>query len=64
MCSFAKYHNAIDDGLRKIKKYYSCFNEKPAYIIALGEYLLFLNSNYLLFVALHPYYKLAYIELT
>ena len=64
MCSFAKYHNAIDDGLRKIKKYYSCFNEKPTYIIALGEYLLFLNSNYLLFVALHPYYKLAYIELT
>lgn len=47
----------------KIKKYYSRFDEKPAYVIALGEYLPFLNSDDSFFVALHPYYKLAYIEL-
>jgi hypothetical protein len=62
--SFAKYHDAIDDGLMKIKKYYSHFNEKPAFIIALSEYLpRLVSGDYSLFVALHPYYKLAYIEL-
>ncbi|KAH9012214.1 hypothetical protein EDB83DRAFT_2321965 [Lactarius deliciosus] len=35
--SFAKYHDVIDKGLAKIKKYYSCFDEKPTYIIALGS---------------------------
>ncbi|KAH9959889.1 hypothetical protein BGW80DRAFT_1256366 [Lactifluus volemus] len=44
---FAKYHDAINDSLTKLNKYYSWFNEKPAFILAL---------------ALHPYYKLTYIE--
>jgi len=35
--SFAKYHDAINDGLEKINKYYSRFDEKPAFILALGE---------------------------
>ncbi|KAN0111926.1 hypothetical protein V8E52_008016 [Russula decolorans] len=52
---FAKYRDAISDGLEKINKYYSRFNEKPAFILALGEECLQLS--------LHPYYKLAYIEL-
>jgi hypothetical protein len=39
--SFAIYQDAIDDGLKKIKKYYSRFDEKPAYIIALGKCFLF-----------------------
>jgi len=48
----------------KIKKYYSRFDEKPAFIIALGEYLpCLVSGRYSLFIALHPYYKLAYIEL-
>lgn len=29
------YHLAIRDGLTKLVKYYSKFNEKPAYILAL-----------------------------
>jgi hypothetical protein len=35
--AFAKYHDAIKDGLEKINKYYSRFDEKPAFILALGE---------------------------
>ena len=34
---FARYHDAINDGLAKLNKYYSKFDEKPAYIIALGN---------------------------
>jgi hypothetical protein len=34
---FARYHAAIDDGLAKLNKYYSRFDEKIAYIIALGD---------------------------
>jgi hypothetical protein len=33
---FAVYQPAIDDGLAKLNKYYSRFDEKPAYILALG----------------------------
>jgi hypothetical protein len=40
------YKNAINDGLAKLNKYYSQFDEKPSYVIAL---------------VLHPYYKLSYI---
>jgi hypothetical protein len=43
-----KYKDAINDGLKKLQKYYSRFDRKPAYLLAL---------------ALHPYYKLAYIKL-
>ena len=31
------YHNAIQDGLDKLKKYYSRFDQKPAFILALGK---------------------------
>jgi hypothetical protein len=34
---YAVYHNAIIDGLEKLKKYYSRFDKKPSYILALGE---------------------------
>jgi hypothetical protein len=43
-----EYEDAIDDGLKKLRKYYSHFDRKLAYLLAL---------------ALHPYYKLAYIKL-
>ena len=33
---FSTYRIAINDGLEKLKKYYSQFDKKPAYIIALG----------------------------
>jgi hypothetical protein len=35
--AFSKYREAINDGLDKINKYYSRFDEKPAFILALGE---------------------------
>ena len=31
------YHAAIDDGLEKLKKYYSRFDQKPSFVLALGE---------------------------
>jgi hypothetical protein len=34
---FSRYHDAIDDGLAKLNKYYSRFDEKIAYMIALGK---------------------------
>ena len=61
--AFSRYHDALKDGLDKIKKYYSRFDKKPAFILALGEFLRFSDNDYLLLVVLHPYYKLAYIEL-
>ena len=33
---FTKYKTAIKDGLTKLNKYYSLFDEKPSYILALG----------------------------
>ena len=33
---YATYWTAINDGLTKLHKYYSQFNEKPAYILALS----------------------------
>lgn len=32
---FSVYRAAIQDGLDKLKKYYSKFDEKPAYVLAL-----------------------------
>ena len=43
---YAIYKDAIIDGLAKLNKYYSRFDEKPSYVLAL---------------ILHPYYKLGYI---
>ena len=45
---FSKYKDAINDSLKNLQKYYSHFNKKLAYLLTL---------------ALHPYYKLAYIKL-
>lgn len=36
---FAMYRSAIKDGLVKLNKYYSRFDEKPAYILSLGMLL-------------------------
>jgi hypothetical protein len=33
---FATYQTAIEDGLAKLNKYYSRFDEKPSYILTLG----------------------------
>jgi hypothetical protein len=33
---FTVYQTAIKDGLAKLSKYYSRFDEKPAYILSLG----------------------------
>jgi hypothetical protein len=33
---YATYQTAINNGLVKLNKYYSQFNEKPAYILALS----------------------------
>ena len=40
-CNDQKYivfRNAIQDGLDKLKKYYSRFDQKPAFILALGKW--------------------------
>jgi hypothetical protein len=37
---YATYRTAINDGLAKLNKYYSRFDEKPSYILALGKSLL------------------------
>jgi DNA replication protein DnaC len=34
---YALYHDAIRDGLEKLKKYYSRFDQKPSFILALGK---------------------------
>jgi hypothetical protein len=34
---FAVYQTAINDGLAKLNKYYSRFDDKPAYVLALGK---------------------------
>lgn len=36
---FDIYRNAITAALDKIRKYYTRFDDKPAFILALGEYL-------------------------
>ncbi|KAJ3965333.1 hypothetical protein EV361DRAFT_810877, partial [Lentinula raphanica] len=41
------YHSAVEAGLKKLQKYYTRFDEKPAYILSLF---------------IHPYYKLHWIE--
>jgi hypothetical protein len=41
---FELYHDAIKDSLAKLMKYYQKFDEKPAYILALGTFHIF-HSN-------------------
>jgi len=33
---YALYHNAIEDGLAKLVKYYSKFDNKVVFVLALG----------------------------
>ena len=40
------YHDAIKDGLAKLMKYYCRFNEKPAYIFALGKFCIVCLIHY------------------
>jgi hypothetical protein len=48
---YAQYRDALEDGLAKINKYYSRFDEKPSYIIALGMFacLLLVKHAYLIY---------------
>jgi hypothetical protein len=62
---FSMYSAAITDGLAKLQKYYSRFDEKPSYMLALDK---FPSSSLILYLTLvhavlHPYYKLDYIEM-
>jgi hypothetical protein len=34
---FTIYYDAINKGLAKLRKYYSRFDEKPSYVLALGK---------------------------
>jgi len=34
---YTLYHNVINDGLNKLNKYYSCFDQKPSFVLALGR---------------------------
>jgi len=62
---FSTYRTAINDGLAKLNKYYSRFDEKPVYILAFGMALfeLLSPSHNLHTTVLHPYFKLSYIKL-
>lgn len=35
---YALYKEALDDGLDKLGKYYSRLDEKPSFVLALGQY--------------------------
>jgi hypothetical protein len=61
---FADYHDALCDGIAKIKKYYCKFDEKPAFILALHKSFSLPHSNYInCILVLHPYYTFRYIKL-
>jgi hypothetical protein len=62
---FKIYHDALRDGLAKIRKYYCRFDEKPGYIISLGKcsIVLFIISDINVLSVLHLYFKLDYIKL-
>jgi hypothetical protein len=62
---FTIYKQAIDDGLKKLQKYYSWLDSKLTFILALGKffYHVLYQANISITV-LHPYYKLDYIKLT
>jgi hypothetical protein len=62
---FTIYKQAINDGLKKLQKYYSRLDSKPTFILALSKffYHVLYQANISITV-LHPYYKLDYIKLT
>jgi hypothetical protein len=47
---FSMYSTAIMDGLAKLQKYYSRFDEKPSYVLALGKSPLSSSIPYLTLV--------------
>jgi hypothetical protein len=60
---YSVYHNALQDGLEKLHKYYNKFDQKPAFLLTLGESLQYLPHSLLTVVpVLHPYFKLEYIK--
>jgi len=61
---FSLYKQAINNGLQKLWKYYSCLDSKPVFILALSKffYHILYQANISVTV-LHPYYKLDYIKL-
>lgn len=62
---FTTYHDPIQDGITKLKKYYCGFDDRPAFVLALCKLprpLLFHNTHILILV-LHPNYGLDYIKL-
>jgi hypothetical protein len=60
---YSVYHNALHDGLGKLHKYYNKFDQKPAFLLALGESFQYLPYSLLTVVlVLHPYFKLEYIK--
>jgi hypothetical protein len=62
---YSVYHNALQDGLEKLHKYYNKFDQKPAFLLALGESLQYLPHSLLTVVpVLHPYFNLKYIKKT
>lgn len=38
---YSQYQAAIQNGLQKLGKYYSQFDDKPVYILALGKFYLY-----------------------
>jgi hypothetical protein len=46
---FALYEAAIDDGLSKLRKYYSRMDSKPAFILALGLFVCLFFFHLLIF---------------
>src|SRR6266481_4455941 len=68
---FSTYSTVIDDSLTKLNKYYSWFNEKLAYVLALSKCPFVVirasgsQSGCSLhhITVLHPYFKLMYIRL-
>jgi hypothetical protein len=63
---YAVYAPGLQKGIDKIRKYYSRFDEKPAYILALGNFLKSVSyqvTNCTYILVLHPYFKLTYIKM-
>ena len=62
---FILYYDALSDGLNKLKKYYSRFDYKPVYVLALGNKSCHVHYHDILMrgtAVLHPYYKMVYIK--
>jgi hypothetical protein len=63
---FELYHDAIHDGLDKLRKYYNKIDAKPSIILSLGVLLrvCLMSSPHVSppSTVLHPFFKLDYIE--